>query len=272
MKISNSTFVYFNYTLDEAIRRTADAGFDGVDIWGGRPHAYRRDLTPEDRRRVSRLVFSLNLQVVSVIPAQFRYPTSLCSNNESIRQDSVAYIQEGVITAADLGAPVVSVCPGHSVFGQGKEDAWNRLGESLDAISRFAQAYDVRIAIETADQYETDILNTTTQAMTMINQLGHDNLGVLVDTGHLLVVGESSSSAVRDLGSRLFHVHVDDNNGVRDQHLVPGEGKFNFDQFVDALRGVGYTGFLSAELSWDYTIDPDTAAKATAAKLRSLLD
>ena len=136
MKISNSTFVYLNYTLDDAIRRTADAGFDGVDIWGGRPHAFRRDMTPQDRRQIRRLLDSLNMAAVSVIPAQFRYPTSLCSNNDAIRRDSVSYIQEGVITAADLGAPIVSVCPGHSVYGQGKGDAWDRLGESLDAISR----------------------------------------------------------------------------------------------------------------------------------------
>ena len=270
MKISSSSFVYLNYTLDEAIRRTADAGFDGIDIWGGRPHAYRRDLSPQDRRNTRRLLEDLNLQAVSVIPAQFRYPTCLSSNNETIRKDSVAYIQEGIITAADLGAPVVSVCPGHSVFGQGTEDAWRRLGTSLDDLCRFATGYDVRIAIETADRYETDLMNTTTQAMDMIDQLGYENLGVLVDSGHLHVVGESSAEAVRSLGPRLFHVHVDDNNGKRDQHLIPGDGNFDFAGLSAALKNVGYSGFLSAELSWDYTLDPDTATKTTAVRLRKL--
>ena len=135
----------------------------------------------------------------------------------------------------------------------------------------FAKEYDIRIAIETADKYETDLMNTTSQAVDMIDQLGHDNLGVLVDSGHLFVVGESSGDAIRELGKHLFHVHVDDNNGIRDQHLIPGDGKFDFGELLNSLQQVGYTGFLSAELSWDYTLDPDAAAKATATRLRQLL-
>ena len=40
MKLSLSTFVYFRYALFEAIRRTAAHGYQAVEIWGGRPHAY----------------------------------------------------------------------------------------------------------------------------------------------------------------------------------------------------------------------------------------
>ena len=93
MKTALSAFVYLNYPLDEAIRRIAAAGYDGVDIWGGRPHAYRRDLTAADAARLRALLAGLGLGVASFIPAQFRYPTCLCSNNDTIRQDSVAYIR-----------------------------------------------------------------------------------------------------------------------------------------------------------------------------------
>ena len=44
MKLSLSTFVYFRYPLIEAIRRTAHFGYDGVELWGGRPHAYADDM------------------------------------------------------------------------------------------------------------------------------------------------------------------------------------------------------------------------------------
>jgi len=35
MKLSQPTFVYFNYLLKEGVTRTAEAGYQGVEIWGG---------------------------------------------------------------------------------------------------------------------------------------------------------------------------------------------------------------------------------------------
>lgn len=271
MKLSLSSFVYFNYSLPDAIRKIAAAGYEGIDIWGGRPHAYRRDLQAGKLHGVRQLLDDLDLTVASFIPAQFRYPTCLCSGDERIRQDSVAYICDSIVTAVGLGAPIVSVCPGHSLHGQGVQDAWGRLCESLDSICRFAQPYSMRVAIEPADRYETDLVQTTADALRIVHDLEHENLGVLLDNGHAFVVGESAAQAVTALGDRLFHVHVDDNDGARDQHLVPGDGSFEFGPFLMALKKVGYDRFLCAELGWDYTVDPDPAVAATIRNMRGLL-
>jgi sugar phosphate isomerase/epimerase len=271
MKTSLSSFVYFNYRLEDAIRHTAAAGYASIDIWGGRPHAYRRDLSQEEIAELRELLRASHLAVASFIPAQFRYPTCLCSNNETIRRDSVAYIQDAIETAAALGAPIVSVCPGHTVDRQGNADGWQRLADSLDTLCKFAASRDIRLAIEPADRYETDLIQTTAAAIRMIDLLGHPNLGVVLDNGHAFVVNESCADAIQKLGSRLFHVHIDDNNGVRDQHLVPGDGSFDFAPFIAALRQAGYAGYLCAELSWDYTVDPDDAARRTHERLDQLL-
>jgi protein FrlC len=272
MKLSLSSFIYFNYPLDEAIQRTAAAGFDGIDIWGGRPHAYRRDLSEREIAALRQLIRDEGLAVASFIPAQFRYPTSLCSPNQTVRQDSVRYIQDSIETAAALGAPIVSVCPGHTLYGQSKEDGIQCLSESLWAITEFAARHTIRIAIEPADKYETDLLPTCTDSLELIERLGYENLGVLLDNGHAHVVGESAADVVRLLGDKLFHVHVDDNDGVRDQHLVPGEGNFEFPPFIAALQGAGYDGYLAAELSWDYTFDPDPPARLTVERMSKLLN
>jgi protein FrlC len=259
-----------NYPLPEAIRRTAAAGFEGIDIWGGRPHAYRRDLSDKEIAGLRQTLRDEGLALASFIPAQFRYPTSLCSPNETIRRDSVAYIQDSIETAAALGAPLVSVCPGHTLYGQSIEDGMGRLSESLSAIAEFAARHAMQVAIEPADKYETDLLPTCAATLELIKRLGYTNLGVLLDNGHAYAVGESSPDAVRWLGDRLFHVHIDDNNGLRDQHLVPGEGSFDFPSFLTALHEVGYDGFLAAELGWDYTIDPDPAARLTVERMKTI--
>jgi protein FrlC len=261
--------VYFNYPLEEAIRRTAVAGYQGVDIWGGRPHAYRQDLSEKEIQTLRGLLSEEGLGVASFIPAQFRYPTSLCSPLEVIRRDSVRYIQDSVETAAALGAPVVSVCPGHSLYGQSREDAFSLLAESLWAICEFAARHKVLIAVEPADVYETDLLPTCTAALELVEEIGCENLGVLLDNGHAQVVGESAAEAVRNLGAKLFHIHLDDNLGERDQHLVPGEGSFDFSSLLKALQEESYEGYLGVELGWDYTLDPDPPARLSVERLRA---
>jgi protein FrlC len=215
MKISLSSFVYVYSPLEEAIRKTAEAGYDGIDIWGGRPHAYRRDLSVEDIRGTVDLLAKCRLEAASFIPAQFRYPTNLCSANETIRLDSVAYILHGINLAGQLGAPVLSVCPGHTLAGQPRADAWSRLSASLTEICRRARQKAIRIAIEPADAYETDLMNTVSGAMQMVHELDFPNLGILLDSGHVNLSGESFAQAIQAAGKRLFHVHVDDNQGRR---------------------------------------------------------
>jgi fructoselysine 3-epimerase len=272
MKISLSSFVYLYYPLEEAIRRTAAAGFAGIDIWGGRPHAYRRDLQPEEIRALRSLLEKLYLELPSLIPAQFRYPTNLCSSNETIRLDSVAYIQDGLELAAGLGAPLVSVCPGHTLAGQSKADGWGRLRASLLEICGRAKKLGVRVAIEPADAYETDLMNTVAETMQMVNELDLPELGVLLDSGHAHVSGESFTQAVLAAGERLFHVHVDDNLGKRDQHLVPGDGTCDFNALMEALKAAGYQGYLTAELGWDYILDPDPPVRESARRMQELLN
>ncbi len=271
MKPSVSSFVYLNYSLPEAIDRIAAIGYPAIDIWGGRPHAYRRDVGRDQAEALRKQLNRSGMAVASFIPAQFRYPTCLCSPNDTIRTDSVAYIQDSIETAAALGAPVVTVCPGHTLHGQDSGDGWKRLVESFDAICRFAGSRAVKVAIEPADRYETDLIQTTSQAIRMIHELGHSNLGIVLDSGHAYVVGEQFAPAIQEMGDRLFHVHVDDNNGLRDQHLIPGEGNLDFNAFIAALRKSGYAGYLCAELGWDYTVDPDPAARQTLERLSAWL-
>ncbi|MCC7355041.1 MAG: sugar phosphate isomerase/epimerase [Anaerolineae bacterium] len=263
MRLSLSSFVYFNYRLEDAIRRTAAFGYDGIDVWGGRPHAYRGDRSPEDLRQVRALLDECGLAVPSFIPAQFRYPTSLCSPIDAIRHDSIRYIEAGIETARALGSRVVSVCPGHTLHGQGVEDGWARLADSLKRLSDYAARRFMRVALEPADRYETDLVQNVEQAHRLLQDVGSDSLGIVFDVGHSQIVGDDPATAVRALGPALFHVHIDDTHGQRDDHLVPGQGIIDFGSFFAALKDVGYSGFLAAELSFNYTIAPDEAAQAT---------
>jgi len=272
MRTSLSTSVFLNFPLGEAIQRISVAGFDAIDVWGGRPHAYRNDLHEHEIQHIRGLINNLGMEIASFIPAQFRYPISLCSPDPHIRNDSISYLKTSVETAVRLAAPIVSVCPGHTLFGQDIDDGWNRLADSINKICEYAVHYDVLIALEPVDQYRSDLINTSIQAMDMIDQLDCDNLGVVFDTGNALIHHEDPASVFEILGERLFHIHISDNDGSQDQHLVPGHGNFDFENLIQVLKTIPYEGFLSGELGWRYTINPGPAAVETSEFLANLLD
>ncbi len=272
MKTSLSTFLYCRYTLEEAIQRISAAGFDAVDIWGGRPHAYRIDLREHEIRNIRRVIDDFGLEIASFIPEQVNYPSCLCSPYKNIRMDSVRYIKDSIETAVRFGAPVINVFPGHTLYNQDLDDGWDRLADSLDRICEFAGHYNVLIAIEPGNKFKTDLINTAIQAMDMVDQLGCDNLGVLFDTGNALLVEEDTASAIENLSDRLFHVHINDNDGRKDQKLIPGHGQFNFDTFIHALHTNLFDGFLSADLGCDYINDPDLPAVETQEYLDNLIN
>ncbi len=271
VRFSQSSFVYFNYPLSEAIRRLHEFGYQGIEVWGGRPHAYRHDLD-DQLDDIAAQLNRLGMAVSNFIPAQFRYPSILCSLNETVRRDSVRYVQDAIDNAIRLGAPYVSLCPGMTLAGQDLERGWAQLRQSIVELLDYAAGTDLVLLIEPAHKFESTLILTVKDALRMIEEIDSTRLGILLDTGHAHVNGEDLTELVHSLKQVPFHIHIDDNHGDSDAHLIPGEGKIDFGPFVQALKEIGYQGFVAAELGFQYTLDPDPAVKQTRTVLGQLFE
>lgn len=269
MKFSQSSFVYFNYPLQEAIGRLHQYGYQGVEVWGGRPHLYRHDLDGQLDEIVA-LLDRFEMVVPNFIPAQFRYPSILCSLNETIRRDSVQYIQDAVDNALRLRAPSVSLCPGMTLFGEDLGRGWGQLRQSIVELLDYTEGTGLVLLLEPAHKAESTLILTVADGLRMIEEVGSERLGILLDTGHANVNGENLAKVFASLRDVPFHVHIDDNHGDSDAHLIPGDGKIDFAPFARALQRVNYQGFVSAELGFQYTLDPDRAVEKTSAALSEM--
>ncbi len=271
MRTSISTFVYYNYSLEETVKRVVDCGYDGIEIWGGRQHAYRNDLSGEEVSELRRLMEQSGIEISAFIPAQFRYPTCLCSPNPRIREDSVVYIKDSISTSLELGCTRVSLCPGHTLHGQGYDDGMAQLTASIRELHKFAYPMDVELLIEPAHRFESDLILTVEDGIEFISKLDLEDLGIVLDTGHCFVNNESLVDCVSLLDGIPHHIHIDDNNGKSDQHKIPGEGELDFLPFLSELKKSKYDGFLTVELGWDYTLDPDQAAIKSRENIESFI-
>lgn len=269
MRFAQSSFVYFNHNIQDAVRRLHDHGYQGIELWGGRPHVYRHDLDGE-LDELGALLARLNMTAPNFIPAQFRYPSILCSANEAVRRDSVAYIKDAITNAQCLGAPAVSLCAGMTLAGESLEKGWAQLKRSVAELLEYSEGSGLTLYLEPAHKYESTLILTVQDGLRMVREVGSPRLGILLDTGHCAVNGEDLAAAVHSLHGVPYHIHIDDNNGDSDSHMIPGEGRIDFAPFARALRETGYQGFVSAELGFQYTLQPDAALDKTLRSLQTM--
>lgn len=274
MKISISSKLYQNYRLEETVKRVAKLGYDGIEIWGGRPHAYYRDINRTTVSSIRESIEKAGLEISGFIPAQFGYPTSLCSPISTIRKDSVEYIKKSIDTSLLLGCRKVSLCPGRTLFGQGYDSGMAELISSLDELVDYSVSKEVLLLLEPAHMMESDLVLTVNDGVRLIEEQKYPNMGIALDTGHCHVNKESLIDCLLLLKGKNIplHVHLDDNNGLTDQHKIPGEGTICFTPFFQTLLETGYKGFLTVELGFDYTSSPDEAAYQSRKFVLSVLE
>ena len=77
MKLSIATSVFLKvYLTEDAVDEIISAGYEGIDLWCGRPHLYRKDHPAALYKELRKKMQANGLKAVSVMPAFFRYPFS----------------------------------------------------------------------------------------------------------------------------------------------------------------------------------------------------
>jgi protein FrlC len=271
MKIGIATSVFVNYSFRDTIQAIASAGYDGVDVWGGRPHVYRQDFSRRELREIKNIIDDSDLIVNSFMPAFYRYPYSMSNPNPKVRKDTLDYMHCCLENALCLGAKILLVIPGKSLHNQSIDDARKRNIESINAICRLSSQYEISLGIEPANKVVTDLVNTAEEALEIIGQLQYSNLGVVLDTGHMHLNKEPFDQSVHRLGKHLLQIHINDNDGMRQQNLIPGEGTIDFLNLMSILKKLNFDRFLSLELAWDYASEPESAVNLALQRMQGFL-
>jgi sugar phosphate isomerase/epimerase len=152
-----------------------------------------------------------------------------------------------------------------------RDDGWSLRSiehaiTALEHLGAFAHPLGVRLLVENLTSEPT----TPSHLLTIL-EMGHLNqVGICLDLGHAhLTVGVAE--AVATLGSHIASVHIHDNNGLKDEHLWPGEGSIDWTLALQALRALATAPAAVLEISQNL---PDTPAQITVrmGEAFSLLD
>ena len=85
--------------------------------------------------------------------------------------------------------------------------------------------------------------------VSLVDRLPPERFGICLDTGHLNLCGRNQREFILKAAHRLHALHIADNEGERDQHMMPfGRGNVDFFEVVAALREVDYHGLFNLEI------------------------
>jgi D-psicose/D-tagatose/L-ribulose 3-epimerase len=111
---------------------------------------------------------------------------------------------------------------------------------SIDTIGRLASRAEqlgIRLGIEVVNRYESNLLNTSRQAVEYVKAVDSDNVSVHLDTYHMNIEEPDMFSPVLTAGSRLGYVHIGESH-----RGYLGSGTVDFGGFFRGLAHVGYDG------------------------------
>ena len=86
-------------------------------------------------------------------------------------------------------------------------------------------------------------LNTTTQAMAIIEKVGHPNLQLQLDLYHVQIMEGDLAHKIRALSGRYPHIQIAGNPGRHE----PDIGEINYPFLFDVLDEIGYAGWIGCE-------------------------
>lgn len=216
-----------------SIQDLAEAGFGGVSI----DPQLMLEMTDSARRNIASVV--ADLEFVVALHGSFDTPLEDLANLADLLGPQLANITFD---------PVLGWTSAGLIFNT------RRMSPYLQELEALAQRHGFSYGVE--DFPETPF------ALQMYRDdlsplLESDRFGVLIDIGHFnesvhnygYYKGITPEEHFAQLPLQLLEVHLSDNNGKEDQHLPLGMGNIDFASVARGLRGIGFDGLSTIEIS-----------------------
>ena len=190
---------------------------------------------------------------------------------KNIKEDDDALIENARLDLLATKTLGCAICVMHTVttIHMGP-DAPRELMHSLnfDMFTRilpYAKEYGVKVATETfgdaANFNCVDFFGDINEFLIGYNRIkcvddNADYFGICVDTGHsnkaVRYGNPSAADVIRMCGKEIIALHLNDNDGTKDQHKIPGTGNIDWADVFKALEEVGYDGVYNLELKLNH--------------------
>lgn len=261
--------LFEGWDMERVLSFAAKTGYHGVEVAPFTLASDAREVTAARRAEIRAAARKNGIEVIGlhwllVKPAGMH----INSPDKAVQQKTEAYFEALIGLCADLGGAIM-------VFGSPKQravspheswlDVYHRSVEVFSRLAEKAHKSGVTIAFEPlASRDNCNFINTMAEGALLVNAVNSPGFKLHLDV-KAMQAGDNRPVAetIRMEGGRnLAHFHANDPN-LRG----PGMGEMAFEHIAEALKEVGYKGYVSVEV-FDFTPGPEKTAEISLRTLK----
>ena len=255
--------------LDEALSLIKDSGFSAIDF---NFTEYRHDTIKRAERcpffekstdilvaHYKPLVRKCEKYGVEIGQSHAPYPTFVFGADKKFNDYMYSVVKKTIKISSSLGSKYIVIHPIFSADLTKKLDikSENEINiQFYSSLINIAKECNITICLENMySKYKGkiygDMCSDPYEASYLIDSLnekaGREIFGFCYDSGHYTLAGRDPYRTLKVLGNRVKVLHLHDNDGIVDQHLIPYMGVTYWDSVLKGLHDIGYKGNVNFE-------------------------
>lgn len=250
------------YPLEVDIEAAGEAGFQGIEIWRGKLDRFLQT----NRKEALSDIFSRYGIGVAAICAFGGYVWCPEAEFRKKLEDARRYFE----VAAYIDCEALIVCA-EGFADRSLSEAVNAHATRLTELADLGNEYGVRIAMEW--------FQSLRDAIKVIETVGHEYLGLIIDTFHWYRGDGDLSNVDLTPGNKLYVVHINDCEDLPREELTDknrlycGFGVIPLTEILKKLKRLGYEGHLSVEIFREdyWKEDPLAISKKSLETLKDVM-
>ena len=271
LKVGMFTSGYQRNPLEHCFMDAKEYGYDYIELWGGRPHAYAPDLKAGDINEVRRLIEKYEMPVLGYTPEHNAYPYNYMIGSEAQRRDAVDYLKLSLEMAKEMGAEFVLTSPANGGYLATYDQLWSRLEKNIQELGDYAAKLEIKLVVEALTPYESNLFTRANDLVELFRRVDNPYVVGMCDIVPPFVQHESIMAYFDKLGNKMDHMHIIDGENGSDTHMIPGEGNIPIKEMLYEMKRIGYDKTATLELVTNYINEPRFYAKRAIDNMRELM-
>jgi D-psicose/D-tagatose/L-ribulose 3-epimerase len=249
----------------------AESGYQGIEIAPFSLIGESVDeLSPGRRQNMVRVMRDAGIECAGLHWLLSPPPPGLhvTTPDKETREKSWEYVRKLIDLCGDLRGPVMvfGSPKGRSTSGIPIAEAHQHLAEGLAGVADHAQSRGVKILLESLDHKQTDVVNTLTEAIGIVQKVRHPAVQTMFDFHNTLDEREPFPDLIEKYYPYIHHVHVQEMDG---RYVGAGNAENAFVASFQKLKDLRFHKWISVEV-FDFSPGPRVIAFESIGTLKRI--
>ncbi len=247
--------------LEEDLAKTRSLGYEAIELVFSDEGVPNIDASTSEIAAVGDACRKNGLELCSIIAIR-KDAGSLLSPSPEERVKRVDILKRGFEVAEILGVDALLLHPGALDPGSSYGTTWDNFRDALRDLAPEAERHGTRIGIENV---WNQFMLSPREARQLVDEIESPVIGIYLDTANMILYGYPHMW-IRELGSRIFKVHVKDFRRGEGAWVQLMDGDTDWSAVMAELRAIGFDGALVSEVGGD-----DQTKRVTVERIRRII-